>query len=244
MWIARRVSDEYRKVIDWLNAETSTNFWALEIELWRIGNSAVAPKFNIVCEPNELTKATEAGESEELTGVRVLQLEFWAGFSEYVDGQESSFNSRKARAQNWYSLSIGTTLGYISLTMLVSKNGRIGCELYMPGRMQADLVFENLKQDQEAIESEVGHLGTLEWHDLRDRKACRIAIYRKDVDLEDKEQWPAFYAWLLERSEAFKATFADRLKNMDLPDPEDATVVAAAGGVDASAGEAVVPTNE
>lgn len=226
VWIARQVSDEYRKVIDWLNTETSTNFWALEIELWCIGDSAVAPKFNVVCEPNELTKTKEAGESEELTGVRVLQLEFWSGFAEYVDNRESSFNSRKARAQNWYSLSIGTTLAYISLTILVRKSGRIGCELYMPGRMQADLVFERLKEDQEAIKSELAGLGTLDWQDLPDRKACRIVIYRDDVNLEDKEQWPEFYAWLLERSEAFKQTFADRLKNLDLPEPEDAAIVA------------------
>jgi hypothetical protein len=127
VWVARQVSDEYRKVIDWLNGETSTNFWALEIELWRIGDSAVAPKFNVVREPNELTKSADAGEPAELTGVRVLQQEFWSGFSEYLNEESSSFNSRKSRAQNWYSLSIGTSLAYISLTMLVSKNGRIGC---------------------------------------------------------------------------------------------------------------------
>src|SRR4051794_3394702 len=161
VWIARQVSDEYRKVIDWLNGETSTNFWALEIELWRIGDSAVAPKFNVVCEPNELTKSADAGEPAELTGVKVLQQEFWSGFSEYLDEQNSSFNSRKARAQNWYSLSIGTSLGYISLTMLVSKNGRLGCELYLPGRMQANLILDELKKDHAAIDSELEDLGEL-----------------------------------------------------------------------------------
>jgi hypothetical protein len=242
VWIARQVSEEYRKVIDWLNSETTTNFWALEIELWRIGNSAVAPKFNVVCEPNELTKSADAGDPAELTGVKVLQQEFWSGFAEYLDEENSSFNSRKARAQNWYSLSIGTSLAYLSLTVLVSKNGRIGCELYLPGRKQANLVFEELKKDQPMIESALGGLGELEWQDLPDEKACRIVIYRSGVNLEDQEQWPEFYRWLLERSERFKATFAPRLQNMDLPEPDDATVVAAAAPADASA-SAPVPTS-
>lgn len=234
VWVARHVSDEYRKVIDWLNGETSTSFWALEIELWRIGDSAVAPKFNVVCEPNELTKSADAGEPAELTGVKVLQQEFWSGFSEFLDEENSSFNSRKARAQNWYSLSIGTSLAYISLTMLVSKNGRIGCELYLPGRKQANVIFEELKKDQVAIQSELDGLGELQWQDLPDKKACRIVIYRSGVNLEDQEQWPDFYGWLLERSERFKATFAPRLQSVNLPDPEEAAVVAPAATAETS----------
>lgn len=44
MWVAREVTAEYRKVIDWLNEETSVDFWALEIELWRIGDSRRWPQ--------------------------------------------------------------------------------------------------------------------------------------------------------------------------------------------------------
>jgi hypothetical protein len=222
VWIARQVTDEYRKVIDWLNRETSTDFWALEIELWRIGESPVAPKFNVVCEPNELSTAAAEGESEELTSVKLLQLELWTGFSEYLDESDSSFNSRKARPQNWYSLSIGTTRAYISFTVLVSQNGRLGCELYMPGRYQADAIFAALLEDKETIEAE---LGELDWQDLPDRKACRIALYR-DANPEDREQWPELYEWMKEQAEAFKSAFADRVKALDLPEQQVANVVA------------------
>lgn len=231
VWIARQVSDEYRKVIDWLNAETSTNFWALEIELWRIGDSAVAPKFNVVCEPNQLTKPTDGASSEELTGVRVLQLEFWSGFAEYLDSSDSSFNSRKARAQNWYPLSIGTTLAYVSLTMLASKSGRLGCELYMPGRSQADLVFAALVEQKAAVE---GELGPLDWQDLPERKACRIAVYR-EANLEDQEEWADLYEWLRDRAEAFKHAFAERLKAIVLPEPEEVAPASGTEGGQASA---------
>src|SRR6476646_8369797 len=50
VWIATRFTDEHRAAIDWLNEVTAEelNFFALEIEAWRIGNSAAAPKFNVI----------------------------------------------------------------------------------------------------------------------------------------------------------------------------------------------------
>ena len=60
VWIARQVTDEYRKVIDWLNDKSDVSFFALEVELWRIGDSPVAPKFNVVCEPNEFARVVRA----------------------------------------------------------------------------------------------------------------------------------------------------------------------------------------
>ena len=48
VWVAARFTEEHRAALDWLNRATSTefNFFGLEIEVWRIGDSAMAPKFN------------------------------------------------------------------------------------------------------------------------------------------------------------------------------------------------------
>ena len=55
IWIAKRFTEEHRAALDWLNERTDDglNFFGLEIELWRIGDSPTAPKFNVVCKPNE-----------------------------------------------------------------------------------------------------------------------------------------------------------------------------------------------
>ena len=227
VWVARQVTDEYRKVIDWLNQETSTNFWALEIELWRIGDSAVAPKFNVVCEPNEFSKDTH-DEAEELSGTKLAQLEFWKGFSEFLDESGSSFNSRKAFPQNWYSLSIGTGKGYISCTVLMSSKGRLGCELYMPGS-DADGLFASLFQQKSAIEE---NLGELDWQDLPDRQACRIADYKQPVNFDDRDRWPELFAWLKDRAEEFKKVFAERLKTIQLPEQHAESAAIASGGAE------------
>ena len=50
VWIAKAFTDEHRAALDWLNEITGENFnfFGLEIELWKIGDSAIAPKFNVV----------------------------------------------------------------------------------------------------------------------------------------------------------------------------------------------------
>lgn len=58
VWVARRFTEEHRAALYWLNKITGDEigFFGIEIELWRIGNSDPAPKFNIVSKPNDWTK--------------------------------------------------------------------------------------------------------------------------------------------------------------------------------------------
>lgn len=222
VWIAKQVTDEYRNVVDWLNEQTNVRFWALEIELWRIGDSRIAPKFNVVCEPNELTK-TPDGESTELSDTKLLQLEFWKGFSEYLESAGSSFNARKAQPAHWYDLPIGTSRANIYLNAVVQAGGRIACGLYIK-TSQSDLIFENLDQDREAIDSELG-MADVEWDPIPEKTACRIGIHRQ-ANLADRESWLELFAWLKENAEKFKTVFSTRVKEMHLP-PADAAASAA-----------------
>lgn len=212
VWIAKSVTDEYRKVIDWLNEETSVNFWALEIELWRIGDSPVAPKFNVVGEPNELTKTSDP--TGELSETRLLQLDFWKGFSEYLETSGSQFNARKAQPANWYDLPIGTTRAHIYLNALVTFRPGVACGLYIKTQQSA-LIYENLSQDRAIIDAELG-IPEVEWDPLPEKLACRIGVHR-DTNLADRDSWPELYAWLAETADKFKAVFAQRVKEMDLP---------------------------
>jgi hypothetical protein len=72
VWVAERFTDEHRAALDWLNEITDGrfNFFGLEIELWRIGDSPVAPKFNVVCKPNNWTQTIT--EIEDLSETKRL----------------------------------------------------------------------------------------------------------------------------------------------------------------------------
>lgn len=208
VWVAKQVTDEYRKVIDWLNEETSVNFWALEVELWKIGDSPVAPKFNVVCEPNELTQP-------DLSGTKLLQLEFWKGVGAYFEEHSAQFTSLEPQPSHSINLPIGTARAKVTMTALVSRSGRIGCELYI-NHSHSSAIFEALADDKIGIEQE---LGELDWQPLPEKKACRIAAYRQ-ASIENRESWPVLFVWLKQQAEAFKATFAERVKALSLPAPD------------------------
>ena len=50
IWIVKDVREEHRQAIDWLNEHTDEeiNIFLCKIELWKIGNSEIAPKFQIM----------------------------------------------------------------------------------------------------------------------------------------------------------------------------------------------------
>lgn len=54
IWIAERFTEEHRAAIDWLNSITDKefNFFGVEIELIKIGDSPAAPIFNVIAKPN------------------------------------------------------------------------------------------------------------------------------------------------------------------------------------------------
>ena len=64
IWVVEQARDEHRQAIEWLNQHTDSDFgfFLVEIELWKIGNSRAAPRFNVVEEPNEWAKAIKLSE--------------------------------------------------------------------------------------------------------------------------------------------------------------------------------------
>ena len=88
VWIAKKFSEEHKKAIEWLNEHTDDdiNFFAIEIELWKIGNSDPAPKFSIVEKPNEWAKIIKSKENvKESNDTQIKRLEFWTGLKEYAN---------------------------------------------------------------------------------------------------------------------------------------------------------------
>ncbi len=77
VWIADRFTDEHRAALDWLNeiTDSSFNFFGLEVELWRIGDSPIAPKFNIASKPNDWTK-TVGRAAAQMTAMNCITIIF------------------------------------------------------------------------------------------------------------------------------------------------------------------------
>ena len=132
IWIVKDYNEEHKQAIEWLNehSDENINLFLVKIELFKIGNSEIAPHFEIISQPNDWTKTIRSNQSNtELTGMKLVDLNFWQGFSEYLSDNRTTFSIRKAQPQHWYSLAIGSSDCHIDLT--VNKNGEVACSLWI-----------------------------------------------------------------------------------------------------------------
>lgn len=92
VWVVKDVREEHRQALDWLNNHTdeTIEFYLVKIELWQIADSPYAPKFNIICKPNDWAKAVKGGTGGgDLSETKSAQLDFWTKFKEYALQQNS-----------------------------------------------------------------------------------------------------------------------------------------------------------
>ena len=161
IWLVADYTEEHRQAIDWFNRNISENisFFLVQIEVYKIGESEPAPKFNIICEPNNWGKAVKSsGRGDVVSATKLLQLEFWEGLRDYVAKNPTSVNfSHTPKPKHWYSIAIGTSRCHIGLTINTQK-GYIGCQVYI---MNDKALYEKFHRNKEQIEEGIG--AELEW---------------------------------------------------------------------------------
>ena len=209
IWIANNFGEEHRHALDWLNENTKegVSFFGIEIQLWKIGNSEPAPRFNLVSQPNNWAKNISSG-SREYSEINLLQKEFWSNLKDYMEKNKASVRLREPRPQHWSSIAVGRTGFHLSLTLNSTKK-RIGCELYI---QESKSAFEQLQEDKEDIEK---NLGVLQWKELPKKNASRIVQY-KNADFTDKSNSEEIFKWFKEKTEAFHDTFSQKVKSLDI----------------------------
>lgn len=218
VWIAEHFTEEHRAAMDWLNERTDEkiNLFGLEIELWRIGASPIAPKFNIISQPNDWSRTVQqaAAASGEISEHKQFQLKFWTAFREYMTAEGSFVRSQKPLPQHWTNHAIGRS--GVHLCSIVStwnsvtntKGSEIRAELYMDGP-DAKQVFATLGKQKESLEKALGF--PLTWHNPEGKAMCRLYT-RVDADFRNEQLWPQHFAWLKQRLETMHRVFAPVVK--------------------------------
>jgi len=223
VWIAAKFTEEHRAALDWLNDITGTDivFFGLEVELWKIGDSFAAPKFNIVSNPNEWTRGIASGaaavERGELTDNQKLQLRFWTGFHDYVVDAETAIRPSAPRAQSYMRMAPGEPgygLGAVASLFNSDSNSWDTQELRAEFWFSGSSYLETFNQ-LESQRSEIGQSvqDKLHWYGPSDSGSRRVYI-RKTVDLFDENKWPSEYVWLLEKLEVVKGVLAPQIRTL------------------------------
>lgn len=214
IWVAESFRTEHVAALEFLNQHTTDelDFFAVEVELWRIGDSPMAPSFNVVVKPNDWAKAgrESAKAATSTTPTKQRQLMFWTGWSEWLQARGSALRTQKPLPQHWTNLALGRTGIHLAAT-LNSRESRLGMGVYID-HPNSKSMFKQLQARQAEIEDALKL--RLQWNELPDGHACRIFHVRTDSPLEDEEQWPSYFAWMEDMALRMSAVFRPLVREL------------------------------
>ncbi|MFC3146446.1 DUF4268 domain-containing protein [Piscinibacterium candidicorallinum] len=213
VWLAESFRSEHVAALEFLNQNTTEDldFFAVEVELWKIADSPMAPSFNVVVKPNEWSKVgrENARAASAASPTKQLQHRFWTGLVEYEASNRARFRFQTPKAQHWIISTIGRAGFHIGFTVN-TRDRRLGVELYINAE-DAKSQFQRLREQRQSIEQAFG--AALDWQELPERNGCRIALYgHEGFDLEDEGSWPTAFAWMSQQGARFHEVFRPVVK--------------------------------
>lgn len=199
IWVVKDVNEEHRQAIEWLNDNSfeKINIFLVKVELWQIDNSPIAPKFQVICEPNNWAKVLKQQSKENVSDLELKQMEYWQGFVDYAKSKDKTYISQRPSIYNWYVIRIGSSDYKIKLVHSVNSD-MIRCQL----EIFNDEIYKKLEQYRTEINNKINGL---EWEYLEDRKVSRISCSNSSQDNTSS------YVWLLDMVDRFKEVFLDYL---------------------------------
>lgn len=216
IWIVEEAREQHASAIAWLNNNLvpGKGFFLVEIELWRIGGSEMAPKFNIVEMPNEWAKVEKSSRIDEESLGAKLRLTFWQQFIEYAANDKSLLkefpgtHTKKTTADHYLALSKKNCKGFQMWAMVYTNGGMItGIGMWIALDDHQDR-YEEVLQKKDQIEKESGL--TFEWPEIdNERKNPRIK-YRKEFPSDTEYQ--EYFKWLSSNLITVKKAFSKHIE--------------------------------
>lgn len=216
IWVASEFNEEHRATLDWLNKITDQhyNFFGIKVELYKIGESQIAPDFKVVSKPNNWSRSISSAaariDKEDLGETKINQLEFWTSLCEKISNKDQTpLKVRKPRPQHWHTFPVGKTGVNLASTFNTNEK-RVSAQLYIANDQE---LFEFLEKNKDEIEKEFGE--KLVWQPLPGRSASRITLRKGDCEIDSKEEWSSYQDWIIEKLEKFYHVFNKRLQDID-----------------------------
>ncbi len=217
VWIAREFKSEHREALDLLNRRTGedTQFFGVEVELWKIDGSRPAPKFRLVAFPNEWRKrtATATGATAGVSPRRERYRQFFQRLMDTLREEHRFTNARSAQPQSWYHFSAGHARR-IQWAVAFGQGGKVRVGIYIDsvGGDWNKRLFDSLHEQSASVESESGE--PLEWERLDDRRASRVSTVRSGSIDDADDPLDETRKWMAERLLKFREVFRPRLEEL------------------------------
>lgn len=186
--IAESIQDEHKQALNWLNQKTDskTQFFAVEVEVFRIDDSRPTVRFQPIVIPSEWQKSkAKSTTSEKGEAYRKY-------FQALIDllRQKRFTNATKGQPQSGYAFPSGTSGIYYAATFGEGKIPKV--QVYIDSRNKAtnEKLFDALKRKKQSIHNKYG--SSFEWNRHDKKQRCLIELKQKKevqiITMSDKEQ--------------------------------------------------------
>lgn len=213
IWISEKFTEEHRSALDWLNEITAddVDFFGIEIELFRIGDSDPAPMFNIVSKPNNWSRTVKRKSSEaELTNTKILQQEYWQALKDFVEKLKVPYKLPKALPQHWINIAIGRT-DFKICAIANTRDKWTGVQLVISGINALDN-FRKLREKYED-DSKTNLSKDIEWAE-KEGKEHHVNLIFTDTDPTNKLDWDKQHKNLNEWIGKYFIYFKDKVRDI------------------------------
>ncbi len=234
VWISSQFAPEHRTTLDWLNriTQSAIQFFGLELELWRIGEAAMAARFNWVTQVKEQpnldqpdpqtcaesdaaqTEETLEEEPEPLSEAQQQNLDFWTALCDQLERRGSIVKPGAPVTEAHISFAIGRA-GFRLYANLDREASCLDVGLSCTD-VDAYAYFNLLFEQQGAIEAEMEIL--MDWSNDADGQTFAVYCTLAEIDLEDPAHWVTYTRWMCDFLEKLHSTFSGRIKALNAGD--------------------------
>jgi len=213
IWIAKQFTEEHRATIDWLNRITDEqfNFFGIEIEAYKIGDSLPAPLFQIVSKPNEWSRTVKsAASTQNLTGAKTLNLEYWTAMKNFFEEKGTFLRHQKPQPQHWTNFALGKS--YFNMAAVSSVRDNFLRVEFLINTDNSKEDFRKLKEkfEQQSYEQ---ISKDLIWDEIPDKKMSWVYL-KKEANVNNKSDWLKQHQWFMETLEKFDKFFRPKIKKL------------------------------
>lgn len=208
IWVATDFSDQHRSTIDWLNqiSDKKHNFFGIKLNAFKIGNSLVAPDFDVVCKPNNWKKNINSKSKDKLTDTQKLQLDFWTRMNDFIIQKKVNISKREPIAGHWKNYGAGIS-GVEFATILNTTKDNIRTELVI----KDENFYNFLEPKRDEIDEEFDQ--SLIWINLENNDHSKILLSKFDCPFGDKERWEEYREWFLAKLIQMQKVFAKHIQD-------------------------------
>ena len=138
-----------------------------------------------------------------------IEVEFWEHFRQFCKDNNAFLRPGRVLVRGKYRYSILTGMPGIKIKLRVVEH--LGCQIRISSP-QSSMYFRELDPQRLQLESALDSgQGEIKWGH-KERRVLRIGQSGKDTDLNARDKWPEYFAWLKERAESFHRVLVPRLK--------------------------------